>query len=185
MFLFSILHHRWQYFYKSQVLRGFSPADRIGGDHCAGSSEAETPPQHAEQLLAILTAYGHAMVGAANDPHVMRLLLRSLHSLNERYRLFGRHFFRDQLLSSFHCALINALASATGALHTDQLLGVLFTMGQVSVAQFHASFVALGYAADSPDVEAVCLAPDLPTFSQLMSDLIQDTRCMRITSSVH
>lgn len=160
------------------MLRGFSPADRNGADN----AEAETPPQHPEQLLAILTAYGHALVGAANDPHVMRLLLRSLHSLNERYRLFGRRFFRDQLLSSFHCALINALASTTGALHIDQLLGVLFTMGQVSVAQFHASFVALGYAADSPEVEAVCLAADLPTFSQLMSDLMQDTRCLRFTS---
>lgn len=166
------------------MLRGFSPADRIGGAETAPTStgDAEQVPQHAEQFLAILTAYGHAIVGSANDPHVMRLLLRSLHSLHERYRLFGRQFFRDQLLSSFHCALINALATVTGALHTDQLLGVLFTMGQVSVAQFHASFVALGYAADSADVKAVCMAADLPTFSQLMADLMQDARCLRLTT---
>lgn len=152
------MHHRWQYFYKSQVLRGFSPGycDSAGS---AGSStgSVEDGPQHADQLLAILTAYGHAIV-AGNDPHITRILLTSLQSLNERFKLFGRPIFKENLLSSFHVALINALISPEGALHIDLLLGVLFTMGQVNPSQLHASFMTLGYSSDSKMVESVCLA---------------------------
>lgn len=194
-----ILHHRWQYFYKSQVLRGFSPGfcdSQASGGMATGS--VDDGPQHAEQLLAILTAYGHAIV-AGNDPHITRILLTSLQSLNERFKLFGRPIFKDNLLSSFHVALINALISPEGALHIDLLLGVLFTMGQVNPSQLHASFMTLGYSSDSKMVESVCLAvvslnyvylkilqlanaryllnlQDLPTFSQRMALLIQDTR---------
>lgn len=114
-------------------------------------------PQHGDQLLAILTAYGNAMV-VGNDPHITRLLLTSLQSLHERFKLFGRTFFKDNLLTSFHCALINALISAEGALHIDLLLNVLFTMGQVNQSQLHSSFVTLGYSSGSKMVEEVCLA---------------------------
>lgn len=178
----GILHHRWQYFYKSQVLRGFSPGfsgvDVATTTTTTTSSSAATvadEPQNADQLLAILTGYGHALV-AGNDPHLTRILLTSLQSLNERFKLFGRPFFRERLLSSFHVALINALISPEGALHIDLLLAVLFTMGQVDAAQLHNSFVSLGYAANAKMVQDVCLAMDMPTFSQKMSLLIQDTR---------
>lgn len=175
----GILHHRWQYFYKSQVLRGFSPGfsgvDVSATTTTATTAAAADEPQHADQLLAILTGYGHALV-AGNDPHITRILLTSLQSLNERFKLFSRPFFRERLLTSFHVALINALISPEGALHIDLLLAVLFTMGQVDAAQLHSSFVTLGYAANGKMVQDVCLAMDLPTFSQKMSLLIQDTR---------
>lgn len=139
-------------------MRGFSPGysdNTASGGSISGSMD--DGPQHAEQLLAILTAYGHAIV-AGNDPHITRILLTSLQSLNERFKLFGRPIFKDNLLSSFHVALINALISPEGALHIDLLLGVLFTMGQVSPSQLHASFMTLGYSSDSKMVESVCLA---------------------------
>lgn len=152
-FLCRILHHRWQYFYKSQILRGFSPAvNDIRIDN-----NTEDGPQHGEQLLAILTSYGHAIV-AANDPEITRILLTSLQSLNERFKLFARPFFKEHLLTSFHCALINVLISPEGALHIDLLLCVLFTMGQVNQQQLHGSFVQLGYSGTSKMVEEVCTA---------------------------
>lgn len=181
----SILHHRWQYFYKSQVLRGFSPVD--ASEHASSSpqapdSAAAVAPQHGEKLLAILTAYGHALCACPHDQPLIAFLLRSLHSLHERQHLFARPLFRDSLLQSFHCALITALiATPVGALQADAMLSVLYTMGSVSVQQLHGSFVQLGYAADSSAVEQVCLAGDLPTFSQRMAALIQDTRCTQMT----
>lgn len=184
-----ILHHRWQYFYKSQVLRGFSPADGTGSASDDNTNSATSPsstsaagqPQHADQLLAMLTAYGHALCTCAHDPALIALLLRSLQSLNERQHLFGRPLFRDHLLQSFHCALITALvAQPIGALHADAMLAVLYTMGRVSMERLHGSFVQLGYAPDSGAVEQVCVAADLPTFSQRMAALIQDTRCTQL-----
>lgn len=147
----SILHYRWQYFYKSHVLRGFSPGASDTGP------AADDSPLHSEQFLAILTTYGRALVNG-NDPHLTRTVLMSLQSLNEKWKLYNREFFKMHLLSSFHCALINALMSPEGALHYDFLMAVLFSMGRVDIAILHKSFVDIGYSADSTAIEDVCLA---------------------------
>lgn len=162
--------------------RGFSPAAAADPSDASSDPAEVPPPQHDDQLLAMLTAYGHALCACPHDQPLIAFLLRSLHSLHERQHLFARPLFRDRLLQSFHCALITALiASPVGALQADGMLSVLYTMGRVSVQQLHGSFVQLGYAADSAAVEQVCLAGDLPTFSQRMAALIQDTRCTQMT----
>ncbi|KAG4078102.1 hypothetical protein HA402_002153 [Bradysia odoriphaga] len=174
----GILHFRWQYFYKSQVLKGFSP--NASDDYLATADD--DAPQHPEEFLAILTAYGQAIV-TGNDPQLTRNVLHSLQSLNERFRLYSRNFFRTNLLKSFQCALIKSLISPEGSLHYDYILSVLFPMGQVSDAYFHESFVSLGYSTNSAMVYEICVAKDLPTFSQKMSQLIQDTRCSQLALS--
>lgn len=153
-FLYSILHYRWQYFYKSQVLKGFSPSS---SDNYPASADNDDAPQHAEEFLAILTAYGQAIV-TGNDPQLTRNVLASLQSLNERFRLYSRSFFRTNLLKSFQCALIKSLISPEGSLHYDYILSVLFPMGQVSDVYFHESFVSLGYSTTSSMVYEICVA---------------------------
>lgn len=150
----SILHYRWQYFYKSQVLKGFSPSS---SDNYPASADNDDAPQHAEEFLAILTAYGQAIV-TGNDPQLTRNVLASLQSLNERFRLYSRSFFRTNLLKSFQCALIKSLISPEGSLHYDYILSVLFPMGQVSDACLHESFVSLGYSTTSSMVYEICVA---------------------------
>lgn len=150
---FSILHYRWQYFYKSQVLKGFSP--NASDDYLTPADD--DAPQHPEEFLAILTAYGQAIV-TGNDPQLTRNVLHSLQSLNERFRLYSRSFFRTNLLKSFQCALIKSLISPEGSLHYDYILSVLFPMGQVSDAYFHESFVSLGYSTTSAMVYEICVA---------------------------
>lgn len=199
---FRILHNRWQYFYKSQVLRGFSP----------GASELSLPaeednPEHSDQLLAILTAYGQALVTAI-DPHITSKMLTSLQSLHERWKLFDRDFFKTNLQSSFLFALINALLAPDGILHQEQFINVLFAMSQTNIAVLHSTFVSIGYVPESKIVEEICLAKvsfffvfvkkpvlhllllinifnffyfyfkqDLPTFSAKLIRLIQDAKC--------
>lgn len=144
------MHNRWQYFYKSQVLRGFSPG-------ISESPAEENTPEHSEQLLAILTAYGQALVTII-DPHITRTLLMSLQSLNERFKLFDREFFKTNLLSKFLFALISVLLSTDGILHQDLLISVLFTMGQTNMNLLHSNFVSLGYLPESKIVTDICLA---------------------------
>lgn len=170
----SILNYRWQYFYKTNVqsiiLNGSSNANN-SNDHV----------QHPEQFLAIFNSYGQALV-IGNDPNITRTVLDSLQNLNERWKLFHRALFKTNLLASFQCALINALLSAEGALHYDLLNGVLFSMGQVDKLKLHESFMSIGFTAtNSKVIEEICLATDIPTFSQKMSQLIQDTRCTRLS----
>lgn len=93
-----------------------------------------------------------------NDPQLTRNVLHSLQSLNERFRLYSRSFFRTNLLKSFQCALIKSLISPEGSLHYDYILSVLFPMGQVSDACFHESFVSLGYSTTSSMVYECCVA---------------------------
>lgn len=133
--IFRILQNRWQYFYKSQVLRGFSP----------GASDQPIPhedqPEHAHQLLAILNTYGQALFHTI-DPHITQTILTSLHCLHERWKLFDRQFFKTNLLASFLETLLNLLVSPNGILHPDQIISVLFHMSQVDGNTLESTFSA-------------------------------------------
>lgn len=146
-----ILQNRWQYFYKSQVLRGFSP----------GASDQPIPvedqPDHAHQLLAILNAYGQALVQII-DPHITQKVLASLQCLHERWKLFGRDFFKTNLLELFLNTLLKLLISPNGILHQDQLINVLFNMSQVDVYVLGNAFVGLGYEPKSKFIHDICSA---------------------------
>ncbi|XP_055913016.1 exportin-6 [Eupeodes corollae] len=170
----SILNYRWQYFYKTNV-------QSIILNGSANSNNSNDHVQHPEQFLAIFNSYGQALV-IGNDPNITSTVLVSLQNLNERWKLFHRALFKTNLLTSFQCALINALLSAEGALHFDVMSGVLFSMGQVDKLKLHESFMSIGFTAtNSKVIEEICLATDIPTFSQKMSQLIQDTRCTRLS----
>lgn len=119
----GILQNRWQYFYKSQVLRGFSPG---ASDD---TTSADITPAHSEQFSSILTAYGHALT-AFNHPEMMRAVLESLQSIDEKYKLFHSHFFIVNFSTAFQCAILRCLAAPEGSLNFDLLLGVLFKMSQ-------------------------------------------------------
>lgn len=200
-----ILQHRWQYFYKSQVLRGFSP----------GASDQpmsiEDQPEHPRELLAILTAYGEALVQII-DPHITQTVLSSLQCLHERWKLFDRQFFKTHLLASFLEALIKILVSHNGILHHDQLINVLFRMSQSDGNALESKFVALGYVPGSKFIEDIRSAKvrfnfnyiytiilftthlnwktelkilknllsfkqDFPTFSTKIAQFVQDAKC--------
>lgn len=178
-------------------MRGFSP----GASDIALPAE-EDNPEHSDQLLAILTAYGQALVTVI-DPHITRTVLASLQSLNDRWKLFERNFFKANLQSSFLFALMKSLLSPDGTLHQEQLINVLFAMAQPNVNALHSAFVELGYMPESKIVEEICLAKvsfarydpcdrerndrltkifsfqDLPTFSAKVAQIIQDTKCIQ------
>lgn len=146
-----ILQNRWQFFYKSQVLRGFSP----------GASDqpipAEDQPEHAHQLLAIMNAYGQALVQII-DPHITQTVLTSLQSLHERWKLFERQFFKTNLLTLFLDTLLKLLVSPNGVLHHDQLINVLFNMSQCDENALENTLVGLGYDHRSKFIQDICSA---------------------------
>lgn len=149
-FIYRILQNRWQYFYKSQVLRGFSP----------GASDQPIPnedqPQNAHELLAILNAYGQSLVQII-DPHITQTVLASLQGLHERWKLFNRQFFRTNLLPLFIDALLKLLVSPNGV-DQDQLINVVYNMSQTNDTVLHTAFVGLGYDHESKFIHDICLA---------------------------
>lgn len=126
----------------------------------------EDLPQHSQQLQAILTAYGEALVNPI-DPHITRMVLTSLQSLNDRWKLFSREFFKTNLLPLFLHHLISGVIKPDGILHQDLLISVIYQMGRVNVSALHSSFVSVGYSADARIVEEICLATVCITTSNL------------------
>ncbi|XP_031625440.1 exportin-6-A [Contarinia nasturtii] len=168
----GILTSRWQYFYKSQVLRGFSP----------GASDQPIPiedqPEHAHELLAIMNSYGQALVQII-DPHITQTVLTSLQCLHGRWKLFNRQFFKTNLLGSFLETLLGLLISPNGILHQDQLISVLFNMSHANETALQTAFVTLGYAHDSKFIHDICSAKDFPTFSAKTAQWVADAKCIQ------
>lgn len=173
----GILLHRWQYFYKSSVLKQFAPSST------GLVQQPHSVLEHPEQFAAIMNAYGQAIV-CSNDPHVTRATLQTLQALNDRWKLYLRDFFRDNLLQSFEAAIIKVLVAPEGILHYDVFLAVLYSMGEVDMKRLHETFTGIGFPADSHQVEEVCLATDYPTFAHRMNQLIQDTKCCQVNGTV-
>ncbi|GAB0091365.1 exportin-6-A [Sergentomyia squamirostris] len=163
----AILINHWHYFYKISVLR------RLKVEPSASPDGEKI--QHLDRFLAILTMYGDALV--QNDPHICQIVLKSLQSINEHWKLYQKEAFQQHLLSSFQYTLINYLLMPEGALAYDQLMQTLFTMGQVNTQTLYRSFLTVGFAPESEIVREICSTSDLPTFSFRMGHLIQDTRC--------
>lgn len=112
-------------------------------------------PLHAEEMLTIFNAYGHMLV-SGRDPHVISIVLNSLEKLNTRWRLYSRPFFINNLMSSFHHAIINALISPV-ALHYDLLMQILFTMCEIDRNKTMESFTNIGFQ-NSPLVNSLISA---------------------------
>ncbi|XP_021696427.1 exportin-6-A isoform X2 [Aedes aegypti] len=172
----GILLQRWQYFYKSSVLKQLTPSSS------GNIQQPQSALEHPEQFAAIMNAYGQAIV-CGNDPHITRATLQSLEALNDRWKLYQREFFRENLLQSFEAAIIKALVAPEGILHYELFLAVLFSMGQVETKRLHETFTGIGFPAESQQVEEVCLASDYPTFAHRMNQLIQDTKCCQLNGS--
>ncbi|XP_067642019.1 exportin-6 [Eurosta solidaginis] len=166
----SVLLHKWQYFYK--------PHMQYNGSLLQSSSEN----LHPEHFMAILNAYGQVLV-SGNDPNLVRKVLLSMQTVNERWRLFQRALFQDSLLVSFQRALINLLFSGEGSLHFDLLANVLYEMGQVDNLKLRDSFVTAGFPVNPKYLDMICLSTDIPTFSQKLSQLIQDAHSVHITQT--
>lgn len=130
------------------MLRGFSPV---------GDDQPEAQPEHSEQLSAILTAYGHAL-DQHIDPEITRAVLTSLQVVHERCKLFNRQFFKANLLESYLHTLLKVLLSHGGVLHYDQLITVIYYMGQSDMSALHSAFVSIGFSYDAKNIEEICMA---------------------------
>lgn len=154
----SILQNHWNYFHKTQT---FS----------AGARNQQ------EDLLKIFTAYGQFLCNGTNsqDPNVIRIVLSSLERLNDTWRLYEKVFFKTSLLKSFLCTLIRLVVSPGGILFYDQVISIIFHMAENNKHSLQESFISIGYPSEVKIIHQICEAGDLPTFSNGMEILIQDT----------
>ncbi|XP_037725213.1 exportin-6 [Drosophila subpulchrella] len=170
----SVLTCKWQFFYKNQLSNGHSGGGS-GNFNCSDNL-------HPAHFMAILNAYGQMLV-SGTDPSNVRSVLFSMQNVNERSRLYQRALFKEQLLASFQRALLNLLLSGEGSLHFDMIAQALYAMGQVDRRQLLESFAHASLPVAHTALEEICQTSDIPTFTQKLTQLMQDAHCVHLNET--
>lgn len=183
--LHSVMLHRWQYFYTSQVRLGYSPG---ASDTQQGASENESL-HNQQQLLSILQAFGQALLQP--DINVFRLSLASLEHLNVKWKLYHKMLFKEHLLSQFLTVLLQTLLHKTHALLNDDIFSAVYNLCAVDFDAFFNTFL-LHYlqsveGLDQKQRELLrrnfTSDTDMPTFVHNVHQLINDMRCYRLCNA--
>ncbi|KAH8289185.1 hypothetical protein KR054_001457, partial [Drosophila jambulina] len=189
----SVLTCKWQFFYKNQLSNGHTGGG--GNFNCSDNL-------HPAHFMAILNAYGQMLV-SGTDPSNVRSVLLSMQNVNERSRLYQRALFKEQLLASFQRALLNLLLSGEGALHFDMIAQALYAMGQVDRRQLLESLTQASLPVAQTVLEEICqtsvsmeeilldqeklnfvgFLQDIPTFTQKLTQLMQDAHCVHLNET--
>ncbi|XP_056643159.1 exportin-6-like isoform X1 [Diorhabda sublineata] len=178
--LYSILLHRWQYFYVSQVRLGYSPG-------CSDSDPGAERPQQPEQLLAVLQVFGQALL--QHDINIFRISLAALEDLNSKWKLYHKMLFRCRLLSEFLSVLLNCLLDKSQSSLSEDIQMAVYNMAAVNFDEF---CTFLGKFVESVDgvshqQREVLLRnfqhnhdTDMPTFVHNLQNFITEARHYRI-----
>ncbi|XP_023035186.1 exportin-6 isoform X1 [Drosophila willistoni] len=180
----SVLTCKWQFFYKNQ-LQSNGHASAAGTAAAAATNTTNfncSDNLHPGLFMAILNAYGQMLV-SGTDPSNVRNVLFSMQNVNERSRLYQRALFKEQLLASFQRALLNLLLSGEGALHFDMIAQALFAMGQVDHRQLLESLTQASLPVQQTTLEDICQTSDIPTFTQKLTQLMQDAHCVHLNET--
>ncbi|KAL6260200.1 hypothetical protein P5V15_007735 [Pogonomyrmex californicus] len=170
----SILMHRWQYFYNTSVLRTL------------GHPEEDEPVKHKEELVAILEAFGQALL--QSDVNIFRQSLQSLEQLNIRWRLYQRAVFKVHLLERFLMALFTVLFQQSHNLLADEIAAAIHSLASVNIGWFFSHFLPtfLATCEGVDDMQRATLlgnfdkSTDQPTLTRSVLQLISDLRCYQL-----
>ncbi|XP_012277726.1 exportin-6-A [Orussus abietinus] len=171
----SILMHRWQYFYNASVLRTF------------GHPDSDEPVAHKEEIVAIIEAFGQALLQP--DVNIFRQSLLSLEHLNSRWRLYQRSIFNNDFLERFLMALFTVLFQRSHNLLADEIATAVHSLVTVKPVNwfygyFLPKFIASCEGLD--DVQKNSLlnnfekATDQPTLTRSVLRLVSDLRCYQL-----
>ncbi|XP_024220369.1 exportin-6-A isoform X1 [Bombus impatiens] len=167
----SILMHRWQYFYNTSILRTL------------GHTDEDESVEHKEELVAILEAFGQALLQP--DVNIFRQSLQSLEQLNVRWRLYQRAVFKVHLLERFLMALFTVLFQQSHNLLADEIATAIHSLASVNIAWFFGHFLPtfLASCEGVDDMQKATLlgnfdkSTDQPTLTRSVLQLISDLRC--------
>ncbi|GBP60030.1 Exportin-6 [Eumeta japonica] len=165
--LASILIHRWRYFFPIK---------------CDVGEEA----RRMEELRGVLAAVGRALLEP--DIELFRLNLKTLDTLNTKWKLYHKVIFRSEFLAQFLSVLLASVCERGGgrALLRDEVLAAIHAMAAVDFLAFRRAFLPhfLSSLSDLTPQHIALLSEfppdtDLPTFTQNIQRLMNDVNCYR------
>nr|XP_018917287.1 PREDICTED: exportin-6-A isoform X2 [Bemisia tabaci] len=119
--VFSILLHKWQYFYQNSLYDAQVPVDKV------------------DSLKKVLTAVGMSLM--ESDVTLFAENLKSLEVINEKWKLYSRDFFKSNFLDCFLNVLLNILIQKSHSLLIDDIITAIFNLSSVNFDIFFSHFI--------------------------------------------
>ncbi|KAL3272659.1 hypothetical protein HHI36_014124 [Cryptolaemus montrouzieri] len=180
---YSILVHRWQYFYISQVRSGFSP--------CVEADLAADFPQKPQELISILQIFGQALLQP--DINIFKLSIGVLEDLNAKWNLYSKAIFRDYLLNKFLTVLLGTLVDKSHSLLSEDTQIAIYNMASVNFQDFFTTFLPeflRNFEGISPEQGQILMKnfmenydKDMPTFIQNLRIFVKNGQHFRMCNS--
>ncbi|XP_008196875.1 exportin-6 [Tribolium castaneum] len=178
--LHSILLHRWQYFYSSQVRLGYSPV----------YTETENDAPEPVQLMAVLQVFGQALL--QQDINIFKLSLASLEDLNAKWKLYLNVLFRYNGLSKYLSVLLQTLIDKSQSLLSEDIQVAIYNMAAVNFDHFFSTFLPdfiRNIDAITDQQREILLTnfmqnhdKDMPTFVQHLRIFVNDAQHFKLCS---
>lgn len=151
-----------------------------------GHPDEDEPVEHKEELVAILEAFGQALLQP--DVNIFRQSLQSLEQLNVRWRLYQRSIFKVHLLERFLMALFTVLFQQSHNLLADEIAAAVHSLASVNIGWFFQHFLPtfLSSCEGVDDMQRATLldnfdkSTDQPTLTRSVLQLISDLRCYQL-----
>ncbi|XP_053669426.1 uncharacterized protein LOC128719810 [Anopheles marshallii] len=160
--LHDLLHHRWQYFVETNPLGRMDPAVR----------RIIQP----EAFLAIMNAYGYALLSNTGYSLVVGTVLRSLDTLHMRRNLYRLQQFSEHLMQHFVKLLLKLAVSNPGFIHVEQIIKVLYGMADVDPVKLKTIICSLGMTHDLNTFHMLRTAADFSTFRVALLKIINEAK---------
>ncbi|KAK9883135.1 hypothetical protein WA026_001329 [Henosepilachna vigintioctopunctata] len=179
----SILKHRWQYFYISQVRSGFSP--------CVEADAASDFPQKPQELISILEIFGQALL--QQDINIFKFSIGVLEDLNAKWNLYSKAIFREYLRNKFLTVLLSTLVEKSHCLLSEDTQVTIYNMASVNFQDFFTTFLPefiRNFDGISPEQGQILMKnffqnydKDMPTFIQNLRIFVKDGQHLRMCNS--
>ncbi|XP_052900232.1 uncharacterized protein LOC128306687 [Anopheles moucheti] len=160
--LHDLMHHRWQYFVETNPVARMEP-------------EVRTIIQP-ESFLAIMNAYGYALLSNTEYSLVVGTVLTSLDMLHVQRNLFRLQQFTEHLMEHFIKLLLKLSVSNPGFIHLEQIIKVLYGMADVDPVKLKTIICSLGMTHDLNTFHMFRTAQDFPTFRMVLFKIINEAK---------
>ncbi|XP_006823726.1 exportin-6-like [Saccoglossus kowalevskii] len=177
--LFELLHllllYNWRYFFRSSVLDSMK----------SGNETMENQPR----FVAIMQAFGQSFLQP--DIAIFKQNLEALETLNTKWKLYYKKYFREVMLFQFLNVLLQVLVHKSHDLLQEEILITVYNMASVDFDNFFSNFLLQFLAScDGLDHDQKAalnskfsMDRDLPSFTQSLRRLVNDLRYFRIQNS--
>ncbi|XP_064607184.1 exportin-6-like [Liolophura sinensis] len=175
MLLYQILTNNWRYFFKGTVLSLLqTKVEKV---------------EHQPQFEAIMQSFGQSFLQP--DIAIFKQNLESLENLNEKWKLYQKKLFREQMLSQFLSVLIQVLIHKSHDLLQEEITMTVYNMAAVDFTGFYDSFLTqfLSICDNLDSNQRTVLSQnfkivqDLPSFSQNLTRFVNDLRYYRLLNT--